>query len=148
VSLDTLAPKLKADIEQTGLKVDLVPVEPQQRLADYRAGKLQFTVSSWSPDYADIHTYAEPFGKTGGAAAKRVKYSNPQVDTLLDQGLKETDSAKRADIYGQIQKTIMDDAPFLVLEQPVAQIVSKKTITGYVYHPVDLINPSVLGKTG
>ena len=148
VSLDTLAPKLKADIEQTGLKVDLVPVEPQQRLADYRAAKLQFTVSSWSPDYADVHTYAEPFGKTGGAAAKRVKYSNPQVDTLLDQGLKETDSAKRADIYGQIQKIMMDDAPFLVLEQPVAQIVSKKTITGYVYHPIDLINPSVLGKTG
>jgi peptide/nickel transport system substrate-binding protein len=148
VALDTLAPKLKADIEQTGLKVDLVPEEPQQRLADYRAAKLQFTVSSWSPDYADVHTYAEPFGKTGGAAAKRVKYSNPQVDALLGQGLTETDSAKRADIYGQIQKIIMDDAPFLVLEQPVAQIVSKKTITGYVYHPVDLINPALLGKTG
>ena len=86
VSIDTLAPKLKADIEQTGLKVELVPEEPQQRLADYRAGKLQFTVSSWSPDYADVHTYAEPFGKTGGAAAKRVKYSNPQVDTLAGSG--------------------------------------------------------------
>jgi peptide/nickel transport system substrate-binding protein len=148
VALDTLAPKLKADIEQTGLKVDLVPEEPQQRLADYRAAKLQFTVSSWSPDYADVHTYAEPFGMTGGAAAKRVKYSNPDVDKLLSQGLTETDSAKRADIYGQIQKIIMDDAPFLVLEQPVAQIVAKKTITGYVYHPVDLINPYVLGRTG
>ena len=148
VALDTLAPKLKADIEQIGLKVDLAPVEPQQRLADYRAGKLQFTVSSWSPDYADVHTYAEPFGKTGGAAAKRVKYSNPAVDALLDQGLKETDPAKRADIYAQIQKTIMDDAPFLVLLQPVAQIVSKKTITGYVYHPVDLVNPYLLARTG
>ena len=148
VALDTLAPKLKADIEQTGLKVDLAPVEPQQRLADYRAGKLQFTVSSWSPDYADVHTYAEPFGKTGGAAAKRVKYSNPQVDALLAQGLTETDSAKRADIYGQIQKIIQDDAPFLVLEQPVAQIVSKKVITGYVYHPVDLVNPYLLARTG
>jgi len=148
VALDTLAAKLKADIEQTGLKVDLAPVEPQQRLADYRAAKLQFTVSSWSPDYVDVHTYAEPFGKTGGAAAKRVKYSNPQVDALLAQGLTETDSAKRADIYGQIQKIIQDDAPFLVLEQPVAQIVSKKIITGYVYHPVDLVNPYLLARTG
>ncbi len=148
VALDTLAPKLKADIEQTGLKVDLAPVEPQQRLADYRAAKLQFTVSSWSPDYADVHTYAEPFGKTGGAAAKRVKYSNPEVDKLLAQGLAETDNAKRADIYGQIQKIIQDDAPFLVLEQPVAQIVSQKTITGYVYHPVDLVNPYLLARTG
>ncbi len=148
VSADTLAAKLKADIEQTGLKVELAPVETTTRLSDYRAGKLQFTVSNWSPDYADVHTYAEPFGKTGGAAAKRVKYSNPQVDALLAQGLTETDSAKRADIYGQIQKIIQDDAPFLVLEQPVAQIVSKKTITGYVYHPVDLVNPYLLSKTG
>ncbi len=148
VALDTLAPKLKADIEQIGLKVDLAPVEPQQRLADYRAGKLQFTVSSWSPDYADVHTYAEPFGKTGGAAAKRVKYSNPDVDKLLAQGLTETDSAKRASIYGQIQTILQDDAPFLVLEQPVAQIVSKKIITGYVYHPVDLVNPYLLARTG
>ncbi len=148
VALDTLAPKLKADIEQTGLKVELAPVEPQQRLADYRAAKLQFTVSSWSPDYVDVHTYAEPFGKTGGAAAKRVKYSNPEVDKLLAQGLTETDSAKRADIYGQIQKIIQDDAPFLVLEQPVAQIVAKKIITGYVYHPVDLVNPYLLARTG
>lgn len=148
VSMDTLAAKLKADIEQTGLKVDLVPEEPQQRLADYRAAKLQFTVSSWSPDYADVHTYAEPFGKSDGAAAKRVKYSNPQVDALLTQGLAETDSAKRADIYGQIQKIIQDDAPFLVLAQPIAQVVTKKTVTGVVYHPIDLLDPYLLAKTG
>ncbi|MHB8646364.1 MAG: ABC transporter substrate-binding protein [Thermomicrobiales bacterium] len=148
VALDTLAPKLKADIEQTGLKVDLVPEEPQQRLADYRAGKLQFTVSSWSPDYVDVHTYADPFTKTGGAAAKRVKYSNPAVDALLAQGLTETDGAKRSDIYAQIQKIVQDDAPFLVLEQPVAQIVMTKAITGYIYHPVDLVNPYLLAKAG
>lgn len=148
VSMDTLATKLKADIEQSGLKVDLVPAEPQQRLTDYRAGKLQFTVSSWAPDYADVHTYAEPFGKSDGAAAKRVKYANPAIDKLLDQGLAEQDSAKRAAIYGQIQTMLMDDAPFLVLAQPVAQIVSRKTVTGYVYHPVDLVDPYLLAKTG
>jgi len=148
IAQDTLAPKLKADIEQTGLKVELVPQEPQQVLADYRAAKLQLTISSWSPDYADVHTYAEPFGRSGSGAAKRVKYANPEVDKLLDQGLREQDSAKRADIYVQIQKTIMDDAPFLVLLQPVAQIVMKKTVTGYVYPPVDLVNPYLLAKTG
>lgn len=148
VALDTLAPKLKADIEQTGLKVQLVPEEPQQRLADYRAAKLQFTVSSWSPDYVDVQTYAEPFTKTGGAAAKRVNYSNPEVDKLIAQGIMEQDSAKRSAIYAQIQKIVMNDAPFLVIEQPVAQIVSTKAITGYVYHPVDLVNPYLLAKTG
>lgn len=148
VSADTLVTKLKADIEQTGLKVDLVPEEPQQRLADYRAAKLQFTISGWSPDYADVHTYAEPFGKTGGAAAKRVNYSNPKVDALLAQGLTEQDTAKRADIYAQIQQILMDDAAFLVLYQPKAQIAMKKSVTGYVFHPVYLVNLYDVAKAG
>ncbi len=147
IAAETWAAKLKADIEQSGLKVELAPVEPQQRLGDYRAGKLQFTISGWSPDYADVHTYADPFGSSTGAAAKRVKYNNPEVDKLLSQGLKESDPAKRGDIYTQIQKIIVDDAPFLVLEQPKAQIVMKKSITGYVYHPVELVDLYALAKT-
>ena len=70
------------------------------------------------------------------------------VDKLLDQGLAEQDSAKRAAIYAQIQTIMQDDAPFLVLAQPIAQVVMKKTVTGYVYHPVDLVDPYLLGKTG
>jgi peptide/nickel transport system substrate-binding protein len=140
IANDTLAPKLKADIERNGLKVELVPMEPQQRLADYRAAKLQFTFSTWSPDYVDVHTYAEPFGMTGGAAAKRVKYSNPKVDDLLKQGLVETDTQKRSDIYQQIQQILVDDAPFLVLYQTVFQVATKKNITDYQIHPIFLVN--------
>lgn len=147
ITTEVWASKLKADIEQTGLKVEIVPVEPQQRLSDYRAAKLQFTISSWSPDYADVHTYAEPFGKSTGAAAKRVKYNNPDVDNLLAQGLKETDVAKRSDIYVKIQNQMMEDAAFLVLDQPKAQIVMNKSVTGYAYHPVYLFVPYDLAKT-
>lgn len=137
---DTLAAKLKADIERSGLKVDLAPVESQQRLADYRAGKLQFTFSGWAPDYVDVHTYAEPFGMTGAVAAKRVAYTNPKVDGLLKQGLVEADVQKRGDIYLEIQKTLIDDAPFLVLFQPSFQVASKKSVTNYVIHPILLVD--------
>ena len=119
LSRDTLAAKLKSDLEKIkGLTIKLNPTDPTQRLADYRAGKLQFTMSDWSPDYPDVHTYADPFGHTGGAAAKRVGYTNPQVDTLLAQGIGELDEAKRKDIYVQIEKILQDDAAFLVEFQP------------------------------
>src|SRR6185312_7008488 len=94
------------------------PQDPTQRLADYRAAKLQFTMSDWSPDYPDVHTYADPFGNSTGAAAKRVKYNNPQVDALLKQGIAELDETKRKDIYVQIEKILQDDAAFLVEFQP------------------------------
>lgn len=140
IQSDTLAAKLKADIERCGIKVDLAPMEPQQRLADFRAAKLQSTFSGWSPDYVDVHTYAEPFGSSTGVAAKRVKYSNPKVDDLLKKGLTETDVAKRSDIYLEIQKIMVDDAAFLVLLQDVFQVAMKKNITGYQIHPIFLVS--------
>ena len=140
IANDTLASKLKADIERGGLKLELVPMEPQQRLADYRAAKLQMTFSTWSPDYVDVHTYAEPFGMTGGAAAKRVKYSNPKVDELLKQGLQESNLEKRSGIYQEIQRLMVEDAAFLMLYQPVFQVAMKKAITNYQIHPIFLVN--------
>ncbi len=103
VSLDTLCAKLKDDIEKIdGLTINLTPMPEADRLQSYREGKLQFTFSDWAPDYPDVHTYAEPFGKTGGAAAKRVGYSNPRVDELLAQGIAEFDPEARKAIYVEI----------------------------------------------
>ncbi|HEX2282127.1 MAG TPA: ABC transporter substrate-binding protein, partial [Thermomicrobiales bacterium] len=62
LSRDVLSAKLQQDIQQIeGVTVTLTPMDPTQRLQEYREGKLQFTMSDWSPDYADVHTYADPF---------------------------------------------------------------------------------------
>ena len=82
-------------------------MDSNQRLQDYRDGKLQFTMSDWSPDYADVHTYADPFGRTGGAAAKRVGYSNPEVDKLLEEGIAEQDVAARTEDYIKMQDILL-----------------------------------------
>jgi peptide/nickel transport system substrate-binding protein len=148
VDTETLASKIKADIEQTGLKVELAPTDFTQHLTNYRASKEQSVIITWSPDYADANDYAGTFARTGQAPAKRVGYSNPAVDKLVDQAAQEPDIAKRTDLYVQAQKLIIDDMPFVVLYQPVAQEVMKKTVTGYVYHPVYLVDFYNLAKTG
>ncbi|MGD9713238.1 MAG: ABC transporter substrate-binding protein, partial [Thermomicrobiales bacterium] len=64
IDLQTLCAKLQSDLQQIeGLTVALNPMDAASRLEEYRAGKLQFTISGWTPDYVDIHTYAEPFGR-------------------------------------------------------------------------------------
>jgi peptide/nickel transport system substrate-binding protein len=141
LSRDTLAPKLKSDLEKIkGLTIKLNPMDPTQRLADYRAAKLQFTMSDWSPDYPDVHTYAQPFGDSAdGSAAKRVKYLNPQVDDLLKQGIAELDEAKRKDIYIQIQKILEDDAAFLVEFQPTYRSPASVKIQGAQTHGIYIL---------
>lgn len=137
---DVLSAKLQADIQGIeGVTVTLLPMDPTQRLADFRAGKLQFTMSDWSPDYVDVHTYADPFGREGGAAAKRVAYSNPEVDALLDKGIGEADVEAREAIYVQIQEILQDDAAFLVEFQPNYVLPAAASVKGASPHGVYII---------
>jgi peptide/nickel transport system substrate-binding protein len=122
LDLETLATKLQADLQQIqGLTVKLNPMDSAQRLEEYRAGQLAFTIGPWTPDFPDIHAYAEPFGRTDTAAAKRVAYSNPEVDAGLDAAIAEADPDKRAQLYADVLSIIIEDAPFLILYQPVDQ---------------------------
>jgi peptide/nickel transport system substrate-binding protein len=148
VSLDALAAKLQSDIQQIkGLTFNVNPMDGTQRITDYRAGKVQATVSPWTPDYADVNTYTGPFAQTGVAAAKRVGYSNPQVDDWLAQGIAELDVEKRRGIYINILKTMIDDAAFLVLYQTVDQKPARNTVQGVTVHPVYIMQLRYASKT-
>lgn len=150
LSRDVLAPKLKSDLERIkGLRINLVPMDPTQRLSDFRAAKLQFTMSDWSPDYPDVHTYADPFGRPtpNGAAAKRVGYNNPQIGTWLDQGIKEQDPAKRTAIYVNIQKALIDDVPFICEFQPIYRSPARKSVQGVTPHGVYILQLRYASKT-
>jgi peptide/nickel transport system substrate-binding protein len=140
LSRDVLAPKLQQDIQKIdGVTVKLVPMDSNERLQLYREGKLQFTMSDWSPDYDDVHTYVDPFGHTGGAAAKRVGYSDPEVDKLLTQGIAELDPAKRKDIYIKIQEALIDAAAFLVEFQPHYLSPASKAVKGVQPHGIYIL---------
>jgi peptide/nickel transport system substrate-binding protein len=146
--VETLVQKIKADLEKIdGLTVKLNGYDGNERLADYRNGKIQSTVSPWTPDYADVHAYAEPFGRTGVAAARRIGYSNPQVDQWLDQGIAELDLAKRTEIYINIQKQLIDDAGFIVLFQSVDQKPARTNVQGVTVHSVYQIQLRYASKT-
>jgi peptide/nickel transport system substrate-binding protein len=140
LSRDTLAAKLQSDLERIeGLTIKLNPMDPTQRLEDFRAGKLQFTMSDWSPDYPDVQSFAYPFGHTGGSAAKRVDYSNPQVDQWLEEGIKEVDLAKRTAIYVDIQEQLIEDVAFLTEFQPFYRSPASKNVQGVQAHALYIL---------
>jgi ABC-type transport system substrate-binding protein len=124
-----------------------LPLPGNDRVGKYRAGEFQTTISPWSPDYPDVDTYATPFFQTDTAAAKRVSYSNPDVDALLKQGLAETDPDKRAAIYLQIQELVLPDIPYIVLYQPVYRKPATIKVEGVTVHPIYMMNLREASKT-
>jgi peptide/nickel transport system substrate-binding protein len=137
---DILAAKLQEDIQRIdGLTVQLNPKDNNERLADYRAGKLQFIMSDWTPDYADVHAYAFPFAAAGGGAAKRIAYKNPANDKLLDAGVREQDVAKRTEDYVEVQKNVIEDTPFIVEFQPDYVVPASAAVQGASPHGLYII---------
>ncbi len=137
VNLETLATKIKADLERIeGCTIALAPMPGVERVTAYRNQDFQATISPWAPDYPDVDTFATPFGQTDTGAAGRVGFSDPEVDEWLRAGISEQDPAARTEIYVQIQQRLIEQAPYIVLFQPNEQKVASIAVQGVTTHPV------------
>jgi len=70
---------------------------------------------NWSvpPDQSPMwHTDSYPLG------FNIVKYSNPEVDALLDEALSELDQNRRVELYTEMQNILLAELPMAVLDFP------------------------------
>lgn len=135
VNLETLSTKIQADLQRIkGLSITLAPMPNTERSANYRAGEFQVVLATWSPDYPDVDGFASAFYRTDTAAAKRVGFSDPAIDELLDQGISEPDPAKRAEIYAELQQQVIEHAVYIVLYQPRNLKPASAKVTGATPH--------------
>ncbi len=75
--------------------------------------------------------------KTGGGFNDN-KYSNPEVDKLLDQGVKELDPQKRAALYLQMQDLILDDLPTVIIDFPQTTAAVNKRVHNLKPNPINI----------
>ena len=61
--------------------------------------------------------------------------ANPHLDDLLIQGHSTFDRAKRKQIYGEVQKIVATDLPYLSIYMQSNVAVMRKGIEGYVQYP-------------
>ena len=135
VPTEPLAAKLQADLAQAGIKVTLDPKERSVGIAEYRAGKIQLMLASWSPDFLDPDPYADAF-YGAGPVPKRVKYSNPKANDIIATAKKEQDVKKREALYMELNKIALEDVPEIMLIQPKNFVGLNPAIKGYAIHPI------------
>jgi peptide/nickel transport system substrate-binding protein len=135
VATEPLAAKLQADLAEAGIKTTLDPKERSVSLAEYRAGKPQLMLASWSPDFLDPDPYADAF-YGAGPVPKRVHYANPKVKDIIATAKKEQDPKKREALYMELNKIAMEDVPTIMLIQPRNFVGLNPAIKGYAIHPI------------
>ncbi len=132
-----LAERIEANLDEVGIKVELVPGPMATTLENYRAGKEQMGLWLWNPDYPDPQDYLVfgP-GQLVGLRAGWAEGAAPDIEAVAQQAATTVDDAERAPLYEQFQQQLNESGPFFPLFQPEAAVVSvTDRVTGAEFHP-------------
>ncbi len=95
-----------------GVQVEFQEVEWATFLEEIDNYRLQAFSLGWSPDYPDPHTFVDVLFRSD-STINPSKYSNAEVDALLDEATTEPDPARRIQLYQQAEQIIVNEAPWV-----------------------------------
>ncbi|MES2524465.1 MAG: ABC transporter substrate-binding protein [Gemmatimonadota bacterium] len=98
-----LAESIQAYLAAAGVRVKLVQRDASSMRSAARAGQTDLVVKDWYADYPDAENFLYPLlhSANKGAGGNVSFYADPAFDKLVDASRRESDSARRADLYRQ-----------------------------------------------
>jgi len=112
-----MAAVFQQQLREVGIALDIRTFEFATFFSDVTHGQFEMYSLRWiggneDPDLFEHVFYSESIPPKG---ADRGYYANPRVDELIDAGRRETNLAKRRAIYGELQRILAEDLPYINL---------------------------------
>ena len=119
--------------------LDVNPPATQRELMAKQ--KLSLFRASWIADYPDAENYLSLFFSPNFAPAgpNYTHYRHPEYDRLYRQAIKTTNDEERYKIYQQMEKILIDDAPFVPLYYDQVLRFTPLNISGLGINPINLL---------
>ena len=151
----SIAESVQNTFAQAGITVKITVGTGKQILTRYRARELDVYVGAWGPDYPDPHTNASTFsynpdnsdeGNHTGSLAWRNSWDTEGLTEKTAAAVEESDRDRRAEMYGEIQRSFQKISPFAIMFQKIEQTARRKNvknlnlggaITAVSYWPVE-----------
>ncbi|MCX7323390.1 MAG: ABC transporter substrate-binding protein [Hyphomicrobiales bacterium] len=132
-----LGQMIQAMVQEAGFDLSLRSMEFATQLRDQQQGRFQISRVGWSgridPD-GNVH----PFWTTGGGQNDG-KYSNPEVDRLLNAARAVYSLEERKKLYDAAQTIANDEMPVLYLYNQPWYYATSARISGFQLHPDGMI---------
>ncbi|MEQ6896965.1 ABC transporter substrate-binding protein [Microbacterium sp. KR10-403] len=114
------AQALEQGIERAGIKVTIKPLDINTMYTDATGDNPDYDLilGGWQPDFPSANGNIQPLfdsSQIGGGGYNLARYSNSEVDGLIDQATAATDPAQAQSLWAQADKRIMQDAPVVPL---------------------------------
>ncbi|MFI5290003.1 MAG: ABC transporter substrate-binding protein, partial [Polyangia bacterium] len=126
---------------KVGIGVELRVNEFATFFADVKKGNFQL-FGMQIPEIAEPDLYDNffdsrkiPTRQNLDAGGNRMRYANPALDQLLDEGRLERDREKRKRIYGEVQRVLAHDLPVISLWHEDNVAAMRKNVQGFELLP-------------
>jgi peptide/nickel transport system substrate-binding protein len=130
---------IQEDLRKAGVELDVRTYEFATLYADVIGGNFQLFTLQWTggaladPDILRrvFHSsQAPPIGFNRG------RYSNPQVDALLDDAAASLDESRRLEWYAEVQRIVARDVPYISLWHKRNVAVAHRSLAGIHLSPL------------
>jgi peptide/nickel transport system substrate-binding protein len=99
-------------------------------------GPLPMFLIGWQADYPDPDNFVTPFMHSEGDFACYQGYGYPELDAKIEAARYQGNPATRETEYRELQQTYYDDAPGIMLFQPLGRRYFTKYIHGFYFNPI------------
>jgi oligopeptide transport system substrate-binding protein len=123
--------------ENLGLEISVRQLETENFIYNLKQEKDEMFTMGWVADYPDPHNFLDILFYTG-SEVNICEYSNPALDTSLDQAAIEQDETDRLAMYQQAEQLVVDDAPCLPLFHSTNYILVRSYVEGYKLSPLGI----------
>lgn len=120
-------------LKDVGVPAAIEAAETNTHFDELRRGNFQIAYGQWVGGNQDPIFYKDLFATSEipsetRASRNRSRYSNKELDALLDQAVNTFDHAKATPIYARIQEIVSTDAPVLPLWYQANMVIAKKNV--------------------
>ena len=136
---------VREQLQAAGITMDIKQVDVSVWFSQFSKGDYQIT-SAYQERTIDPDNFYSLVLRSGGPINSS-KYSNPEVDDLIDQARTETDEAKRQGLYTEIRKIVREDAPLIFVHYETINYLMNTNVVGSTVTPTLELNMRNIGFT-
>src|SRR4030095_8109410 len=120
-------------LKEVGVPATIEAAETNTHFDELRRGNFQIAYGQWVGGNQDPIFYKDLFATSEipsetRASRNRSRYSNKELDALLEQAVNTFDHAKAAPLYARIQEIVSREAPVLPLWYQANMVIAKKNV--------------------
>ena len=132
-----IAQSLQSSFAQGGVTINIEPVVASELYGKLRSRTYEAAALYWFPDYFDANSNAAAFALGRGddgphTVAWRAGWNIPELSDKTHAAVVEQDPAKRAALYGELQRAVEKSSPLVFILQSKDQVVLRDNVKNYV----------------